>query len=61
LIASSWWAAIHLQYDMFQIGILLAFGLFLGAARAKTESTLVPIAIHALMNLIATVEAHLSM
>ena len=61
LIASSWWAAIHLQYDMFQIGILLAFGLFLGAARAKTESTLVHIAIHALMNLIATVEAHLSM
>jgi len=57
VVTSLCWAAIHLQYDFYAIAVIFLGGLFLGAARIRTGSIYVPIAMHALMNLIATVEA----
>jgi membrane protease YdiL (CAAX protease family) len=50
------WALIHLQYDAYGIATILASGLLLGYARLRTGSLFVTIFLHALMNLIATVE-----
>lgn len=58
-ITSLAWGCIHLQYDLYQIGTCVAIGVLLGLARVHTGSTYVVIAMHALTNLIATVEAHL--
>jgi len=50
------WAAMHLQYDLYQIGHIFVGGILLGLARAHTRSTYTPLAMHALWNLIATLE-----
>jgi len=50
------WAGMHLQYDLYQIGHIFVGGILLGLARAHTGSTYTPLAMHALWNLIATIE-----
>ena len=50
------WAVIHLQYDTYEIGLIVCFGLALGAARVATDSLIVPFVMHATMNLVATIE-----
>jgi hypothetical protein len=50
------WAIMHLQYDMYGIFALLLGGLLLGYARLKSRSLYVPIAMHTLQNIVATVE-----
>jgi hypothetical protein len=50
------WAAIHGQYDLYGMATIFALGVLLGTARVKTRSVLAPIALHALYNLISTVE-----
>lgn len=54
---SLFWAAIHVQYGPYEITSIFVFGLVLGLARVRTGSLWVPIAMHAMANLIATVEA----
>lgn len=49
------WAAIHLQYDLFDASWIFVFGLVLAAARLKTGSLLTPFFLHALWNGISTV------
>jgi uncharacterized protein len=49
------WAALHIQYDFFQIAIIFVLGIILGAVRHKTESLLSPLIIHSLNNLVAMV------
>ena len=56
LVTSLLWATIHLQYDLWDLGIIFALGIFLGFARLKTGSVYATIALHALVNLIATIE-----
>jgi len=56
LISSVSWAAIHLQYDLYGIAIIFALGIVLGIARLKTNSIVVPIVMHALVNIIAITE-----
>jgi membrane protease YdiL (CAAX protease family) len=56
LITSGLWAVIHIQYGPFEIVGIFVMGLLLGAAMLKTRSLWVPISMHALANLIATVE-----
>jgi membrane protease YdiL (CAAX protease family) len=56
LIANIVWSAMHAQYDAYGIAQVFIAGLLLGAARLKTNSIYVPIAMHSFMNLIATVE-----
>jgi uncharacterized protein len=56
LITSSVWATMHMQYDLFSIASIALVGVVLGIARIRTDSLLVPISMHALHNLIATIE-----
>jgi membrane protease YdiL (CAAX protease family) len=53
---SALWAVGHTQYDAVLMATIAVFGLLLGAARLYTGGITVPIAMHALNNLIATVE-----
>jgi membrane protease YdiL (CAAX protease family) len=50
------WAVIHTQYGWYEIAILFAVGLVLGYARLRHKSLLLPIAMHAFQNLVATIE-----
>ena len=50
------WAALHRQYDLFDMANLFVAGLLLGYARLRTNSIYSGLLMHALMNLIATIE-----
>jgi membrane protease YdiL (CAAX protease family) len=51
------WALLHAgQYDAYQVGIIVAGGLYLGYVRLRTGSVLLTIVLHAIQNLIATIE-----
>jgi uncharacterized protein len=55
LITSAIWAAIHIQYDLYHIGLIFVLGILLGIARICSGSLYVPIAMHALVSLAATI------
>jgi membrane protease YdiL (CAAX protease family) len=57
LATSALWTVIHLQYDFYEMGIVFGLGLLLGFARVRSGSLLVPLAMHAMCNTIATLEA----
>lgn len=57
LLTSILWALIHLSYGFYHFATLFVFGIFLGLARHRTRSLIVPIAIHCLMNLITSIQA----
>lgn len=50
------WAAIHVQYDLHGMATIFAGGLLLGYARWKTGSIYTTIALHALMNIVASIQ-----
>jgi len=52
-LASFGWAAVHVQYGPATMAQIAADGLLLGAARVSTGSLYVPIAMHALGNLLS--------
>ena len=52
-VTSLVWTAIHFQYEVGILFFLFLFGLFLGYFRIKYNSLLIPVALHALNNLIA--------
>jgi len=56
IVTSAAWAGAHLQYDAYEIATIIVFGLLFGAARLRSGSLWVPIAMHVLVNLVATVE-----
>jgi len=55
------WSVIHQQYDVYGVVSIFVAGLLLGYARLRTNSLFPSIAMHALMNLIATVETVISL
>jgi len=59
VLTSVFWASIHVQYGLYEIGTIFVFGLALGLARIGTKSLWVPIAMHVTANLVATLEAYL--
>jgi len=59
LVTAAVWSSIHLQYDLYGITIIFVTGLLLGYARVRTGSIVPGIAMHALMNLLATVQVDL--
>lgn len=59
IITAATWAAIHLQYDLYDIVLICFVGFVLGIARLKTKSIYTPIALHAVLNFFATVEVWL--
>ncbi len=54
LITSGIWAVIHMQYGWIEIISIFAIGIALALARLKTGSLFVPIAMHMMMNLLAS-------
>ncbi len=56
LLTSLGWAALHTQYEFIDVADLFLFGLILGYARIRTGSLYIPIGMHALNNLWATIE-----
>ena len=61
LVTSIAWAAIHMQYEMFQMVMIGTLGVLLGIAKVKTRSLYIPIAMHSFNNLIAMVATSLSL
>lgn len=59
VLTSLLWAMLHLQYDWYGIVSVFVIGLLLGWVRHRTGSLYAPIVLHALSNLVATVEASL--
>ena len=55
-ITSFLWAIMHLQYDVYGITSLFAFGLLLGIVRIKTDSIYLLMVMHSLVSLVATME-----
>jgi membrane protease YdiL (CAAX protease family) len=56
IISSLLWACLHLQYDWYGISSIFLGGLVLAAARRSSGSLYPCIAMHAVMNLVATLE-----
>lgn len=56
-VTAALWTAIHVQYDWLDLIFIFALGLVFGAARLFSGSLLVPIGLHSITNLVATVEA----
>jgi membrane protease YdiL (CAAX protease family) len=59
VITSLLWAVIHYQYDLYGIGTIFLLGLLFGSARLLSGSLAVPMTLHAVSNIVATVEAAL--
>jgi membrane protease YdiL (CAAX protease family) len=57
ILTSLSWAALHLQYDVYEIVSIFVFGLILGIARTRTKSVVPSILMHVAINVMATVEA----
>jgi membrane protease YdiL (CAAX protease family) len=55
IITTLLFAAIHVQYDLQGLLMVSAASVFFGAARHKTDSLLLCIVLHSIMNVIATV------
>ncbi len=53
IIPSAFWAAQHIQYQIFGIGVIFVFGLVLGFVRHKSGSIWPPIIMHAINNAVA--------
>jgi len=56
VVTSLVWAAVHQQYDAYGQGMVFGAGLLLGYARLQTGSIFPCLAMHGLMNLLATVQ-----
>ena len=61
VVTSVFWAAIHVQYDWYGISAIFSLGLVLGIARAMTNSTLLTIWLHCLVNVLATAETAIAL
>jgi membrane protease YdiL (CAAX protease family) len=57
VLTSLAWSAAHVQYEPYDMLVVAAFGVVFGLARLRTGSTLVPLFVHALINLLATLQA----
>lgn len=58
-ITSIVWAAIHLQYDLVDMGAIFVAGIFLGWLREKSGSLYTTFLIHALWNAVACLQVEL--
>ncbi|CAA6826704.1 MAG: Unknown protein [uncultured Thiotrichaceae bacterium] len=56
LLTAALWAAVHIQYEFFEIFTIFIIGIILGYARLKSGSLYTPIILHAVMNFIATLQ-----
>ncbi len=56
VLTSLVWSGAHFQYELFELGMLIVFGIVLGIARLRTRSVLPCIAMHTVFNLFAVIE-----
>jgi membrane protease YdiL (CAAX protease family) len=56
ILSSLVWAVLHLQYDLYGLVWVFLTGILFGTARWRTNSISLTIGLHALVNLVATVE-----
>ncbi len=56
LITALAWTLMHVQYDIVQLAVIFGGGILLGVARARSNSTCLTIAMHALWNAMAILE-----
>jgi membrane protease YdiL (CAAX protease family) len=61
LITALLWTAIHVQYDWYGLANIFIFGLLLGTVRAMTNSTVLTMFLHSLINLLATLETAIAL
>jgi membrane protease YdiL (CAAX protease family) len=61
LVTSLLWAAIHWQYDRYEVSVIFALGLVFGAARALTNSILLTMWLHCLVNILASVQIEIAL
>lgn len=61
VVTSVFWAAIHVQYDWYGISTIFALGLVFGTARAMTNSTLLTMWLHCLVNVLATAQTAIAL
>ena len=59
LLTALAWTLVHVQYELFDRGIVFAAGILLGTARMKTRSLYTTMAMHFLANLVAISETAL--
>ena len=50
------WAIIHVQYGLWDIFWICIMGILFGIARVRTGSIYTPVALHMVLNLVATIE-----
>ncbi len=55
ILTSAGWAALHIQYEWLDMGMIFLYGILFSIAKLKTNSLFIPIAMHMLMNLLASV------
>mgnify|MGYP000483524535 CR=1 FL=1 len=60
ILTSAVWAIIHMQYGWFEIISIFFIGILLCIAKVKSKSLYVPIAMHMLMNLTASIGMELT-
>ena len=53
------WTSIHVQYGILELSVIFCLGLLLGYARLRTGSLIIPLWLHALVNMGATLETWL--
>jgi len=56
LLSSTVWTLMHLQYNWFFLAQVFSIGLLLGYLRYLSNSTWLPVILHGLNNLAATVQ-----
>ena len=56
LLSALAWSLLHLEYDAFDVATIFMCGLLLGLARHRSRSLYVPVAMHVVWNLVATLE-----
>lgn len=56
LVTAACFATVHLQYDIPEMFVVFGLGLILGIARWRSGSVLLPIALHSMNNLAATLQ-----
>jgi uncharacterized protein len=57
VLSSLAWTSLHLQYDWFFFGQIFSIGLLFGYLRYRTNSTWLPVVLHGLNNLAATIQS----
>ncbi len=61
VLTSVVWSILHTQYDLYGIALIFLAGLLLGYARLRSGSVYVPVAMHMVQNLVATLEVAISL